>query len=915
MAVPSDMLSGAIGEDFWEDSPSPPSMFAPPVIARLAGLPAQALESLTSLPCIVLLQARQPLEDELGETRRSMVQAISDALPGFDAGTRRFLLAVKRSCFNGREIEAWRRKAGWAELLRVSPNLAERILILEEQLRENDRDFTAIHEHELTRERRHILDLVQDHRFLRGIALGRPGLVQQVRAQAVFLTALEFPKRPRKWEQSILRFVTRSAAKLSANSTLTAYALGSIQSSPAPFRFVGSPQREVSLVRINRPELEQFQTLLIRLPALRGHALVAWNDSVQEIEPGQYRYVRDGYWNLDPGAECFNFVQPARITVRLSRVLLGAARDALGEGILRYDTLLALLADGHGGPRGETPTPIDRSDLDQLVELGILILMPPWPNHEPWLEQRIGQFLRALPSDPTVQVIADALDELLALEKGFAAAPRPEDSVTSMVNAFSRLLDTVAYLAGHEGPLAIRANFYEDVLFEPAINSSDTQRIFQIAMPVVQDILHSANLVLRFAALFNHRHDILHTLASWWKEHEPNRREIPFIEIAQRFAPIWKEFLHFHKTASQSILNTFNPLHVSEIEMLKERRSTLLFQSKELLRTSLTEDVLPVPQFEELLETIPLRYSPLLGASVFVQPVNARDCTWVLNRFYEGTGRYLTRVTPILEGATRQQFLDHLIARSVIAIDGEEADLLEVKHPWGNLVNAHPPQMEKVLDIRGLYLDLPPKRRVSLGEITITADLNSETFRLIDVSGRRVLPVCLSSLGVSGLPNLVHFFLIFGPGENRGVFPFSNSQGDEGLRSFNRLICGKLILRRRSWKIDIESLRTDLEGLNDAKAYVCVYKWRRRRGLPAAGFYSERTFRGAIKPQYIDFSSPSLCSLFVSSLRKMATAYLNFEEALPPYGDFPFDSSMNRRGVELLIDSLALRTMSGTSSA
>jgi hypothetical protein len=919
MGLSSTTLSDTLGEGFREDFVSPAGMSAPPVIVRLTGLPAQALGPLTSFPCIALLQAREPLAEELGKARRSMAEAIGDALPGFDAPTRRFLLAVKRSCFNGREIETYRRKAEWAELLRISPNLAERIVALEEELLENDRAFTALHESEFTRERRHILDLLEDRRFLRGMALGRPGLILKIRARLPPLAASGSLKGPTKWEQSLLRFVTRAAAKLSANSTLTAYALGSIQASPAPapigFRFVGSPQREVSLVRLNRPELEQFQMLLMRYPAVRERALIAWNGSLEELEPGRYRFLRSGHWDLDPEAEGFHFVRPARVTVQLSNALLGPARDALREGALRYDALLALLENRHGISTSQTTDPLNRSSLDQLVDLGLLILMPPWPAHEARLERRIGQFLRALPDEPTVRATADALDELLALEDGFASAPRPESSVVRMEGTFSRLLDTVVHLAGHEGPLNTRANFFEDVLFEPIVSSDDDRGILQIASTTVQEILQSASLVSRFAGLFNHRHDVLHTLAAWWRDHEPSRREVPFTEIARGFAPLWKQFLHFHKTANQSALNTFDPLHAPALEMLRERRETILSRYTELLSTSPTKDVLPAKQLEELLEALPRRYAPLLGSCVFVQPVDAEGNSWVLNHLHEGTGRYLSRITPVLGEPLQRRFLDHLTARSVVALEGEEADLLEVMHLWGNLVNAHPPQAAKVLDIPDLHLGLPRERKVSLGDLTIQADLDSETFRLIDPSGRRVLPVNLSTLADVWHPNLLRFLLAFGPGETRGVFPSAHSEGDEDFRSFNRLTCGNLVLRRRRWTIGIESIRHALEGLSDSQAYVCIYKWRRRLDLPSVGFYYERTYHGAFKPQYADFGSPSLCSLFVSSLRKLATGHLILEEALPLPTDFPFDAAMKRRGFELLIDSLAIRTVSGNSSA
>jgi hypothetical protein len=178
-----------------------------------------------------------------------------------------------------------------------------------------------------------------------------------------------------------------------------------------------------------------------------------------------------------------------------------------------------------------------------------------------------------------------------------------------------------------------------------------------------------------------------------------------------------------------------------------------------------------------------------------------------------------------------------------------------------------------------------------------------------------VLPVNLSTLSDTGLPNLLRFLLLFGPGETRVAFPLTHYEGGEDCRAFNRLTCEKLVLSRRRFRIDVERLRTDLGALPEARAYVAVHDWRSRLGLPRQGFYKELTFHGILKPQYVDFGSPSLCRLFVSSLQKMTDRYLTFEEALPSPADFPLDASGQRRGFELLIDSLAIGAGSGNPSA
>lgn len=844
-----------------------------------------------------------------------MVDAITETLSSFSPTDRRLLLAVKRSCFNGREITRYSKKAEWSALLQVSVSLAERIVTLEEQLHEQDRSLDVLYARELTRERRHVLDLIEDRRFLRGVAIGTPDLVQKVRSQAPPLVASDFAKPPAKWEESLLRFVTRAAAKLSANSTLTVYAPGSIRRSAVArgLSFGHAPQREISLVRLKRTQLEQFQALLMGHAAVRRRALVAWNDSVEEFEPGRFRFVRDGYWKLEPDAGDLQYVEPARVKVTLSNPLLGAARETLREGVLRYADLLVRLETG-------SPSAGDASDvragLEQLLELGLLLLLPPWPLHEPWLERRISRFLQSVPEDePGAREIAEAVAGLVAGEEAFASAPRPEVAVFEMAESYSRMMDAAAPSVRRQELLASRASFFEDVLCEATRDPGDDRGVFEIASSALEEILSVVRLVSRFDGLFHLRHDVQHTLATWWHAHATARRQIPFNELAEGFAPVWKQFLKFYDAAKGSPLSTFDPLSSPALATLRESREWLISRTRELVSRSPAKDSLSASALAELLETLPCRYAPLVGASVFLQPTNPEGSAWVLNNVNEGTGRYLSRVVPVLEGAQRDRMLNHLSARSVISLEGEEADLLEIKYPLLNLARAHPPQASRVLDLRGLHLDLPRERRLSLDDLVVQADLDAEVFRLVDRSGRRVLPVSLSAVSNSGLPNRLRFLLMFGPGEARGVFPFPWSEGKGDVVTFNRLTCGNVVTRRRSWQIAAAGLRERLEGATDRQSYVLVDRWRRSLGLPEEGYYHELASCGKQKPQFVRFDSPSLCRLFVSSLGRMEGAPLHFVESLPCSADFPLDASMERRGFELLIDQLAIRDLSGNSSA
>lgn len=881
---------------------------AHPVIGRAAGFPLEKITPLSSGACASILKQRRPLEDEAALLRKKIVEAIETRLTEFDSPDRRFLLSIKRDCFNGRSLRKSQEKSGWNALTRLVPDAADRLVALEGQIENNLRDFEATYGQELVRERQHVLALLADERFLRGVAIGTPGLVQKARRKAPSLAASGCTRPPAKWEESLLRFVTRAATKLSANSTLTAYALGSLREADdgqsRPVLAPRGPGQELSLVRIDRPLIEQFQALLLEHPPVRRHAWVAWNDSAEEIEPGTFRFIRDPQWNLDASTGAIRYTEPTRIKVKLP--------DSFRVPILRE-----VLASEHPGlPYADL---VDRlgddgeETVEQLVSIGFLMLLPPWSSDEPRLERRILDALHPIAQDaPEMRDIAQALDEFVALEDTFAAAPRPERHVQMMQQAFQRLMQEAARSTS-DTPLELtpQARFYEDVLQIPAADSEIDRGVFGLEADAAQQLLRVVGLISRFDSLFNLRHDVFHSLAAWWRTQDPHRAQMPFLELAESFASVWKTFPEFQATSKSTPCEPWNPLDSSALIQLREHRAWALARVAELLEASETQDALSPDALETLVESLPERYRPLLGVSVFFQPADAVGSQWVLNNITEGTGRYLSRVTPVLRDDHRERFLRHLEARSSFEVDGDEADLLEVKDPRLRLVRAHPPQTARVLEFRGQHFDLPAERRVNLDELVVQADLEAETFRLVDGDGRRVLPVSISTLPNAGLSNRLRLLLMFGPDETRGIFPFASSREDNGIQISNRLTCGHVVLRRKNWQIPVDELRQRLQRADDASCYEHLDRWRRRCGLPNEGFYREQASCGKNKPQFMRFDSPSLCRLFVRSLLQNDKSYLSFSEALPGPSDYPTNAEGRPQAFELLLDQLSIRNLDG----
>jgi hypothetical protein len=262
-------------------------------------LPGKSLGQFSSDRCLCHLAATRSLREELATIHLQAKDLLGAALPRFAREVRRLALTIRRSCFAGRSLHRYQGLLGWQEADAATGGLLARALALEAQVEERERAFNALYETELDNERAHLCEIFQHDRLLRGIALGNHALASRARA-CPGRDSAPLGRRDRRLERTLIRFVTRAAAKLSPYSTLTTVALGTIQPAAGvnAFRFVDGPHREASLVRANRFVLDRCVDLLLLLPSFRAHFLVSFNDTVRETEPGRFRFLRRGHWKL-----------------------------------------------------------------------------------------------------------------------------------------------------------------------------------------------------------------------------------------------------------------------------------------------------------------------------------------------------------------------------------------------------------------------------------------------------------------------------------------------------------------------------------------------------------------------------------------------------------------------------------------
>ncbi len=888
-------------------------MSAPPVLVRIAGLSARSVQPFSHELSRSLLTAAEEVQENLARCRAQIVDLLSAAIPRVGPQLRRVLLAARRDCFNGRSLHRYEDSSESGELLRITGGLLDEALAFEVVVKERQAAFARAYEREREREREHIFSLLRDARFLRGVALGNPEIARRARAPRHTGDG-EPDRRERKLAQTILRFGVRAALKLSPYSTLTSLALATVQESPeiSSFQYAEGSCCETALVRVDRSLLDRCQVALLGHPSVRRCCLVALNDTVEETAPGRFRLLRAGGWRLDPGSGAFHYEAAAQVNGKFAGPILASLRLLLRDGPLTLDSLLAKLASElREEPSGDMDGRI-RAGVDRLISVGFLNLLPPWPTHEIHLERRLLAFLRSLPADPSLVEIVASLENLVALEGEHVRHPEPEHSIGAILQALGSVAAAAARLAGL-APLpnqAAASGIFEDVFLLSRSRRSAEQEVLQISAARVEEIMRTVELVARYASLYNHRHDILHTLAAFWNENWPQREEVSFLELFHQFQPLWREYLRFDVKDRYFEFSTFNPLHLDEIDALGRLRSEFPSQIKRCLGNSPDGATLSPADLAKALDLVPHMYLPLFGSCAFLQPADSGGSLWVLNRIFEGSGRYMSRYCAAMEEPMLSRFIGHFTSRSVITLDGERAELLDLLFTHGSMTNLRRPQTSRVLALPGEHIDLPRHRLVGLGDLKVRANLPASQFSVLDPSGNRLVPVHMSSLNNLFMPVVLRFLSVFGPYETRQVFPRSAPQDAGSALVTDRLSCGNVVIRRKRWEIRDHAGGAGPWDTAPASAFAWAQKWRTRLGLPLQAFVHEQMHEGteaipSFKPQYIDFRSPSLVSLLMAILKKN-TERLIFDEPLPTPSNFPLDPMGEPRAFELQIDSLGL---------
>jgi len=886
-----------------------------PIIARIAGLPIEALAGFSGASCRQEVERLLGQHRELQSVRADLVETIFGKVLEAPPTVRRLLLAIKRDCFNGRSFRKQSTDRHWEEVRATLSPLLDRLLELEDRCENQLAIFKGAYEDELERQRTSLLALLANSELLRGVALGSPDLLHNLGRLNRELKG-EPSRKEKRLESSLMRYISRAAVKLSPFSTLTRITLADVRScaTEKTYELHGVPERwsSRSLVRVRRFPIKRFCEILALHPVFRQNLDIALNNTVELIAPDRYRFLRPAHWGFHDATGQYTPVQDSLVKVTLKGPVISWLIEQLPGQKRTYRDLVNTLAQGF--PQSSSSQIC--SLVDNLVQIGFLILTMPWPGNVASLEGELLEYLRRLPADSMLDEVRLRLEEMVRIRDAFPASPSPARSVDEVDQLLVAIWTLIKPLAGlppeTESFWLHRHNLNEDVLLLPPRRE---EPILEMAGPVAQSIRDALAPLARISNLFKTQYDVLHTIGEFARQRWPQQTKVGVLELYGEFQKLWQKYAEFEGTLSgRNGPASFNPLQSEAVERLHALRVKVTDAWGQLFIENDGESVLCLDKIKALARELPDLYRPITGTCLFLQPADRNGELWVLNRMLDGVGRYSSRYTFLFDEDVYGRYSRYYGDQSQRAGEPEFVDLMSCSQ--GDNLNIHRIRSTRVIEIPGEVPDICSADRLALPDLTV--DWSGPLPRLFDGTGRHLAPVHLGPVSLRLMPSLVRFLALFGSSDFGLVLPPRSSRDEGDVKVANRLRVGEVVLRRRRWTLALSGIRKETAALGDSEFFLAINRWRLARGIPDRIFIEEKvlvTFfgRDVFKPQYMDFTSPLLVRVFRAILQP-DLMHLAVQEMLPDFDCAPRDSHGQRWAIELQLDLSAMNGLSQSTS-
>ncbi|SEL93587.1 lantibiotic dehydratase [Nonomuraea pusilla] len=809
---------------------------APPAVARVGGLPAAALHGLACPEATRLAGRVVHLTEEL--TRRAAV--LSDALYeviGATGARKPILVAIRRDLHGLRRpkrVEVL--PAPLAELVRTWISLWEerarvRAVLPDVLAREERSAWSALRELAATPAVRH------------GLAHASPDLSAGLER---WLADPGWRPRPSTLA-SLLRYVTRVAAKTSPFSTFTTVHEVRWVDGGVAWQVPDTAPTVVVEADVGLRLL--VESVLPRTPEVAAARVV-------RLSPAAYA-----------SGDRLTFPEPGG---RMRAVDRTSALDTLVEllrGEQRWDAAIAKLTGaGLAGDGADDGTRDGASDgaaaaeqvLSGLVRGGLVEAVVPVPGQAARPFARLADWAAPAPPAGPLHRIQVALDQAGPLGDG-------DPSASACAHVARRL---TAELPALGLPVMPVPDLRRRVLRESALGPP-----VACALPEWRPALADLRRVRRWLAVHDPMLPLRLTLADRVRDWFGPGSAAPLLDVYARV-----------RTAEPG--TPLDPDFLEHPDPLAGATDPCLTRLRELRAASVA--ALTGGRAEEALSEPPAWVRDPGPVTCYVQPFQGQDgLRLVLNAAHGGHGRGITRWTRLLgaEPAPAPPPGGPPAAESPPGELPPGACLVaELPGTFGHSLNLHAPGIGWELTYPGAVNQTPPERRVPLAELQVRHDAGRGVVELWwPRAGRRVVPVHAGMMSETLLPPLARLLV-----EAFGTTHLTHPTLPAVARAAGpRIDLGRVTLARAQWTVRREEIPR--RGGDDAAHLVAVHAWLRAAGVPRRCFVRVRepqvrrdrlAFDKRHKPVFVDFGSwPSV--LEFDRIVTRAAGDLELTEALP----------------------------------
>ena len=823
----------------------------PHILMRYAGMPLSVLHTATIQDIAARLQETATSAQQL-QTQKELVCALlyTAINQSTDDKERRQLLQLKRDIFNDKQP---------VKLPAIVPQAVEVYL---QQLADRHkeaaqwrRDFEEQH----LAARQELQAYAQQEALRKGILLSSPVLYEQLDSFS-FADSRQFKSRELKNEYSLIRYISRMAAKTSPFSTFTYTGLGQI----------GTPQalatkREVhSSIRLHNGLFSYIRLLMIHHPVLNEIVTLRLNVTATIIQEELQFLVN--YFNV----EAFQRLPARNLPLWLYHQLQD--REVI--------VTLGALTDQLSGQIADTDRSAIKAFLLKLVCNGLLEPGIGCAGIDPDWDRQLQQFLTPHADKPVVASLLTMLSGLQHTKTAYAIAGGDKrllllQETAAMLEDLFRVLQEEAGLSDDmpvkEGVFELfrfqaRRFLPQDIFYEDAF----TENAAVLSETTFTAFTKEINLLCTLLAPLDALQEERTYMQRFFVQYYGAIREVPVTQFYHDY------YLHEKKQSAHQ-------------QTKKKIKEIGLPDTLQLITDRDTVHITPT------IEVIPDNNS----AGAFVQFYKDGSHTkGVINALLPGMGKVAGRFLHLLDPSITADF------RTWNKNLYPEHLLLELNDGSAFNANIHPPLLAYEVCMPGGNNSYPADARVSLQDLVVKYDGDTESLLLVHTGQNK--PVYAFDLSLESFYNRSHFYRLLAhfntvqrvrlralivalDRKHATVYP-----PDDCIQVKPRITFGgQVVLRRKGWLIKTAFIPLCGNDESPADYFKRLHTWRIENGLPEQCFLflksaympveneqKSQLQRDDYKPQYMDFSHPLLLSLFRKVLSR-AGGWCYLEEMLP----------------------------------